>query len=195
MMHFGLFPVVGDEHLCEYLPFVSDPATQPWDKFDLSLYDWDLWDARRNQGHATIARMGAGEEPVAPLRDADSEGALEVIENIAGAGIHYHPAVNLPNHGYIANLPRDIIVEVPALVSGAGAQGISVGALPESIAELCRREIAVTRLCVDAAVNGDRRAALQCLLLDPVITDIDVAQQVLDAYLDAYREHLPQFWK
>ncbi|HIC88419.1 MAG TPA: hypothetical protein EYP04_03325, partial [Anaerolineae bacterium] len=73
-------------------------------------------------------------------------------------------------------------------------QGVSVGALPEPIAELCRREITVTRLCVDAAVHGDRQAALQCLLLDPMITDLDVAQQILDDYLETYREHLPQFW-
>jgi alpha-galactosidase len=62
------------------------------------------------------------------------------------------------------------------------------------MAELCRREIAVVRLCVDAAVNGDRQAALQCLLLDPTISDMDVAQQILDDYLQTYREHLPQFW-
>jgi len=53
----------------------------------------------------------------------------------------------------------------------------------------------VARLCVDAAVNGDRRAALQCLLLDPVVTDIEVAQRILDDYLTTYREYLPQFWK
>jgi hypothetical protein len=35
---------------------------------------------------------------------------------------------------------------------------------------------------------------LQCLLLDPVITDLDVAQQIIDDYLRTYREHLPQFW-
>jgi len=35
--------------------------------------------------------------------------------------------------------------------------------------------VAVTQLCVDAAVHGDRQAALQCLLLDPMITDLDVA--------------------
>jgi hypothetical protein len=30
--------------------------------------------------------------------------------------------------------------------------------------------------------------------LDPVITDLDVARQILDDYLETYREHLPQFW-
>jgi alpha-galactosidase len=128
------------------------------------------------------------------LRDADSEGALEMIENVAGAGNHYHLAVNLPNQGHIPNLPEGAIVEVPGLVSGMGVQGMGVGPLPEPIAELCRREITVGRLCVDAAVHGDRKAALQCLLLDPVITDLDAAQQILDDYLETYREHLPQFW-
>jgi alpha-galactosidase len=191
---FGKFPIPGDEHLCEYLPWASDPLTKPWEKFDLSLYDWETWDDLRGKGYEEIARIGKGQGDLMSLRDADSEGAVEMIENIAGAGEHYHQAVNLPNRGYIPNLPEGAIVEVPGLVNGAGAHGVGVEPLPEPIAELCRREITTTRLCVDAAVNGDRGAALQCLLLDPVITDLDAAQKVLDDYLEAYRPYLPQFW-
>jgi alpha-galactosidase len=191
---FELFPIPGDEHLCEYLPWMSDPAARPWDKFDLSLYEWSLWEAYRTDGHAEIQRLG-GDGDLDELRGADSEGALEIIENIAGAGSHYHLAVNVPNRGYITNLPEGAIVEVPGLVTGAGVHGVGVGRLPEPIAELCRREISVAQLCVDAAVNGDRQAALQCLLLDPVITDIDAAQGILDDYLETYREYLPQFWR
>jgi alpha-galactosidase len=190
----GWFPIPGDEHLCEYLPWVSDPVTKPWEKYELSLYDWERMDQLRRLGHAEIAQMGDGRLPIDGLCHLDSEGALEVIENIAGAGTHYHLAVNLPNQGYIANLPEGAIVEVPGLVNGAGVQGVGVGALPEAIAELCRREISVVQLCVDAAVLGDREAALQCLLLDPVIRDLDVAQRILDDYLETYREYLPQFW-
>ena len=72
---------------------------------------------------------------------------------------------------------------------------IHVGALPEPIAELLRREITVGQLGVDAAIEGSREKALQCLLLDPMITDIDVAKQILDDYLTTYKKHLPQFWK
>ena len=90
------------------------------------------------------------------------------------------------------NLPDGAIVEVPGVLSAAGVLGIGVGELPEGAAELCRREITATRLCVDAAVNGDRQAALQCLLLDPVITDMDVARAVLDDYLTSYRQYLPR---
>jgi alpha-galactosidase len=191
---FGWFPIPGDEHLCEYLPWVSDPLTKPWEKYDISLYEWDLLKRLRGEGHEEIARMGEGQISVDHLRDAHSEGALEIIEAIAGAEIHYHLAVNVPNRGAISNLPAGAIVEVMALISGAGVQGVCIGPLPEPIAELCRREITVTRLCVDAVVQGDRQAALQCLLLDPVVSDIDVAQQILDDYLKTYREHLPEFW-
>ena len=138
--------------------------------------------------------MADGEAGVDHLREAESEGALEIIESIAGAGTHFHLAVNLPNRGYISNLPEGAIVEVPAVSTAAGVEGVGVGPLPEPVAELCRREIAVVRLCVDAAVNGDRQAALQCLLLSPCVTDMDVAKQILDDYLETYREHLPQFW-
>ena len=39
---FGLFPVPGDTHLCEYLPWLSDSQTKPWEKYNIRLYDWDL---------------------------------------------------------------------------------------------------------------------------------------------------------
>ncbi len=191
---FGRFPIPGDEHLCEYIPWVSDPLTRPWDKYEISLYDWDLMAQLREFSLNDIAQMAGRQATIEHLRESDSEGALEMIENVAGAGNHYHLAVNLPNVGQIGNLPEGAIVETPGLVSGMGVQGVNVGSLPEPIAELCRREIAVVRLCVDAAVHGDRQAALQCLLLDPVITDLDVAQRILDDYLETYREHLPQFW-
>lgn len=190
----GLFPIPGDEHLCEYLPWLSDPLTKPWEKYDVSLYEWDIWGSLRHQGHEDIAQLGEGTRSLDELREADSEGALEMIENIAGATNHYHLAVNLPNEGYLTNLPEGAIVEIPGLVSGQGIRGLGMGALPEPIAELCRRELTVARLGVDAAVTGDRQAALQCLLLDPVITDMDVAQKILDDYLETYREYLPQFW-
>ncbi len=129
------------------------------------------------------------------LLETDSEGALEMIENIAGGGTHYHLAANLPNVGQIANLPLGATVETPVLVNGTGVHPVHVGALPEGVAELCRREIAVDQLCVDAAVEGNRGKALQCLLLDPMVRDIRMAHKILDDYLVTYREYLPQFWR
>jgi alpha-galactosidase len=191
---FGLFPIPGDEHLCEYLPWVSDPLTRPWEKYELSLYEWDLRSSLRDKHRAEMARLAQGFGDISALRGAFSEGAAEVIEAVAGAGHRYWLAVNVPNHGAISNLPAGAIVEVPGVLGAQGVKPLSVGDLPEPIAELCRREITVTRLCVDATVHGDRQAALQCLLLDPVVRDLEIARRVLDDYLVAYREYLPTFW-
>lgn len=192
---FGVFPVPGDEHLCEYLPWCSDPQTKPWQKYEISLYDWDIYTDRRAEFKQRLEGLADGSLPIAELRAARSEGAAELVENVAGAGNYYTDAVNVPNEGCIANLDEEALVEIPGVVSGAGVLGVGVGPLPEGVAELCRREITATRLCVDAAVTGDRQAALQCLLLDPVITDLDVAERILDDYLTTYRQYLPVFWE
>ncbi len=192
--HFGAFPVAGDEHICEYVPWVSDPVTKPWEKYDITLYEWDVWDNLRKEGLGDIAQRGEGKMSIDDLEDEDSEGVMELVVAMAGGEPHYHLAVNIPNDGYINNLPDNSIVEVPGLVSGLGVRGIGVGSLPPGVAELCRRELVTAQLGVDAAVKGDRQLAMQCLLLDPVIRDIDVAQQILDDYLQTYRPYLPQFW-
>ena len=192
--HFGLFPVAGDEHICEYLPWMSDPVTKPWEKYDVMLYEWGLQGEKRTEGYSEIAKMGAGEVSINKLRDEDSEGAVELIQTIAGGGTYYHLAVNLPNMGYIANIPDQAVVEVPGIANGYGVRGLGIGELPNGVAELCRRELTTAQLCVDAVVRGDRQLAMQSLLLDSVIRDIDVAQQILDDYLETYQEFLPQFW-
>lgn len=192
---FGLFPVPGDTHLCEYLPWMSDPNTKPWEKYNIRLYDWDLMASVREFELYRLNEMANGDATIEGLLDTDSEGALEMIENVAGAGNHYHLAANLPNAGQVNNLPYGATVETPVHVNGAGIQAVHVGALPEPIAELCRREIAAAQLCVDSVVEGSREKALQCLLLDPVVADIDTARRILDDYLTEYKEYLPQYWK
>lgn len=192
---FGVFPIPGDTHLCEYLPWVSDPVTRPWEKYAIRLYDWELWAGLRDFSLDRLNDMAGGFLTVDGLLDTDSEGALEIIENISCDGDHYHPAANLPNTGQIANLPPGVTVETPVRVDGTGIHPLQVGELPEPVAELCRRELFVGQLCVDAAVEGSREKALQCLLLDPMITDISSARLVLDDYLTTYKAYLPQFWK
>jgi len=192
---FGMFPVPGDTHLCEYLPWMSDPITKPWEKFNIRLYDWELMAGLRDFSLDRLNEMANGNMSIDGLTDADSEGALEMIENITCAGNHYHLAANLPNAGQISNLPYGAIVETPVMVDGAGIHPVHMGALPESVAELCRRELMSAQLGVDAAIEGSYEKALQCLLLDPVIRDLDSAKLILDDYLKTYKEHLPQFWK
>jgi alpha-galactosidase len=189
----GLCPVPGDSHLAEYLPWCHDPQARPWEKYDLFLYDWERARADRQRGWKMIKAMALQGESLGDLRTVPGEGASQIIEGLSGGDEIYWDAVNIPNRGHISNLPEGAIVELPALIGGWGIQGLKMGPLPDAIAELCRREIAVAGFAVEAAVTGDMQTALQALLLDPCVNDIDTARGILTAYLTEYAQYLPQF--
>ena len=191
---FGLFPIPGDEHLCEYLPWMSDPAEEPWRKYDLSLYDWDYFAHHRDQMWRQLKEDVLLSVPPDRYASVHSEGAVEVIEAILADTDLYWEAVNLPNTGLIAGLPADAVVEVPAVINREGIHGQPIGALPLGITALLQREVAAGQLCIDSVVRGDRQLALQSLLLDPTITDLDQAERVLNQILTSSSRFIPQFF-
>jgi alpha-galactosidase len=190
---FGLMPTAGDAHLCEYLQWTHDPVKKPWEKYHLTPQNWDGNRQRRTDRWAQAHAIVSGERPVDELKLAISEGVPEIVEAITFNTNEYHQQLNLPNDGLIPNLPADAVVEVPGVISGMGIQGLNFPPLPEGIAELCRRELALSSITIDACVHGDRQLALQALLLDPMINDIDTARAILEDFLATFAEYLPQF--
>ena len=190
----GCIPVPGDTHLSEYLHFTHNPVTKPWERYDLQLYPWDEAAADRDAGWVTIARLAhEGGPELSSLRAVQSEGLFEVIHGVAHDTNAYRVAADVQNDGAITNLPAHTIVETPVVISGLGVLPVRVGALPPTVAELCRREAERVELVVEAAVTGDRFVALQALALDPTVDDLDVARSVLDDILETHKANLPQF--
>lgn len=190
---FGMMPTPGDSHLCEYLQWVHNPITKPWEKYDLKLQSWEGNRRRRAERWATAKAIVNGEQSVNEIKDVLSEGVPEIIEAITFNDNYYHHQLNLPNNGMIPNLPNDAIVEVPGIISGMGIDGLNMPPLPEPIAELCRRELTYSSLVIESCYRGDKELALQALLLDPMVNDIDLARAVLNDFLTEFAEYLPQF--
>ena len=107
--------------------------------------------------------------------------------------LHYHPALNIPNRGAVSNLPEDAIVEVPGVCNRIGAYPLTVGPLPDAVAELVRRQVTIQKLQVDAAATGSRQKLLQSLLLDPTIKNIDSALAFMDETLRDRGSYYPAF--
>jgi alpha-galactosidase len=190
---FDLLPIPGDTHLVEYLPYGHNAALKPWEKYNIRLYDWGGNEATRDFMNHMLGEMAAGRLSVEGMRDAHSEGAVELIAAITHNENYYDETVNIPNRGAIAGLPDEAIVEVPALVSSLGVSGIRIGELPPGVTALLRREAELVEMVVETAVTGDRHLALQTLLLDPMVNDIGQARAILDDYLKTFADYLPQF--
>jgi len=101
--------------------------------------------------------------------------------------------VNIPNAGLVDNLPKEMIVELPVYVSSGTLRGLKVGSFPLPVVQLLATRAIQQELLIDAALSGDRRIALQGLLLDAQIISLDVARSVLAESLAANAEWLPLF--
>jgi alpha-galactosidase len=157
-------------------------------------YDFEAADRWGEELYQRLRHFAGGETPVDEmLQHRSGERAVPIILGVLGNTHQYELAVNVPNAGFIPNLPGWAIVEVPAIIDAAGVHGVSVGPLPEPIAAMCRTQIAVIDRMVEAAVHGDRTAALQALLLDPVVNSISQAEAILAEMLEVHKDFLPQF--
>jgi alpha-galactosidase len=190
---YGLVPVTSDTHISEYVPFASDLREGTWERFDIQLYDFEWAKNRRQATLKFIHDLAEGRESVDPLKEAMSERAEFIIDAMVNNTHAYEEAVNIPNRGYIPNLPEGAIVEVPGVIDADGVSGVYVGALPEPIAALCRTQLTIDELNVEAFVTGDRRLVYQMFSIDPMIQDPDVAIRLADETIEANRDYLPAF--
>jgi len=121
-----------------------------------------------------------------------SEAAAQLVASLA-SGTGDVQVVNARNAGAIPNLADDDVVEVAARVDTDGVHPIPVAPLGQDMLGLVQQAKAYERLTIDAATTGNRSTALRALLANPLVPDVDAATGLLDAILDANREHLPRF--
>ena len=122
-----------------------------------------------------------------------SEAAAQLIASLH-AGTGDEQVVDIRNDGALPGLPDDAVVEVPALIGVDGATPGHFDALAPELLGLVQQVKAYERLTVQAAIHGDRSAALKALLANPLVARYNVATALLDALLEANRRHLPRFF-
>jgi alpha-galactosidase len=184
---FGLFPAIGDGHTGEYISFA-------WETSDLKGYDFEGYLQKGTATKENLRKIAAGQLTAEEYKGRTSgERAVQTITAMLQNKNQFEQALNIPNHGSIAGLPDWAIVEVPSVVSDGRVQGLTVPAFPPGITALLAQQVAIQDRAVEAALYGDRQAALQALLLDPVIQSYEAAVSILDELLTVHAPYLPQF--
>ena len=101
--------------------------------------------------------------------------------------------VDTRNRGAIADLSPDSVIETSCVITGHGPVPLAIGPVRPQLRGLIQQVKAYEELTVEAAVNGDRKAALLALVTNPLVPSVKVASALLDDLLEANAEHQPQF--
>ena len=166
---FGLMPITSDSHFGEYIQWAYDVTDH---KGILDFYRF----YKDYLSHIV---------PKIELRVG--ERVIPIIEGILTDAGYVEEAVNIPNNGLIANLPNWIVVEVPATIDKDGVHGVPLGMLPHGFAGLLMNQAAVHDLTAEAVIHKSKAAALQALLVDPVVSQYMGLEEMLDTMI-SYQE-------
>lgn len=170
---YGAFPIgdtAGDGGGSWGWWYHADDATEQQWKQDPSVF-WNRFFSDGEREVADIKRISADPsaritEHFPPTRSGES--IVPLIEALE-CDIPRVIISNIPNSGgYVPGVPRDFQVEVPALVSKRGIQGIQTHGLPPApLAALLRDCVAPVNLELAAYETGSRQLLLELLLQDP----------------------------
>lgn len=111
--------------------------------------------------------------------------ALLVLQSLHAEKASLIP-LTVRNCKALEDLDFDDAVELPCEVSSHGLRVPSVGHAPEAVRSLLLRVKEYERLTVRASVEHSRQLALAALEKNPLVARLDVAEQVLADYVQAF---------
>ncbi len=183
---YGVLPCSVDSHIGEYVPFAKEVAG--WHPTPVYFHQ-DLM----ARVETLITRYGDGTSHV-PMHRAgrSAEESFPIIGAMWTGEERRLNAVDVPNRGYVPNLPEGAIVEVPATVGAGGVEPAAMPPILEPLAEFMRDQIEIQELVVKAAVSGDPAPAFEALRRDPLSPPDEAScRRIFDELMACQADALP----
>ncbi len=191
MRRTGYFVTESSEHQSEYVPYFIHHGEEMIRRFDIPIDEYlrrcESIVATWKRTERDLLGRGAGIQ----IRPQTHEYGSYIIHSVETDT----PRVvygNVPNLGLITNLPHRCCVEVPVLVDAQGLQPTVVGALPPQLAALCRSNINVQELAVEAVLTGRREHIYHAVMADPhtaATLPLDKIWAMCDELIAAHQKH------
>ena len=108
-----------------------------------------------------------------------SEAAVALLASLVGDAGDVQ-VVNLRNQGTMPFLADEAVIEVPAVIGGAGPVPVPVAPLPPLMAGLIAHVSGYEELALDAALRGGRQRVADALLGHPLVGQYDLAGRLAD---------------
>ena len=196
-----------DSHSVEFYPFLSRVRRQKDLPYNLKKH-------ALSHGYDASKPLPKHKPPTAAVRKAFFKQYQEILDrtelpekmddSITGEGMSLLLGaiatgqrrlciVNIPNRSAVANLPAHAVLEVEAVTDSMGVRPLVMDEAPLVLKGMLEKRIVWEELAADAAVKGDRKLALQALMVDEMAILPEKAEAMLAELLTASKPLLPQF--
>ena len=194
MKHFGLFVTESSEHFAEYVPwFLKSHRPDLIDKFQIPLDEYPK---------RCLEQIEEWQDQIVAFKgtaNIDVKQSHEYAAEIMNAVVTGSPVVvygNVPNHGYIPQLPSGAAVEVPCLFDENGLQPTVVDDIPPQFIAMMRTNLNVQELTVQALLQENREHIYHAAMLDPRTAaelDLDQIRALVDELISAHGSWMPKW--
>jgi alpha-galactosidase len=192
MTHLGYFVTESSEHFAEYVPwFIKTHRPDLIETFGIPLDEYPV------RCEEQIARWAAQAEEYRKADKIVVKPTHEYAATIMNSVVTGTPSViygNVPNRGFIPQLPAGAAVEVPTLVDANGLQPTTVNDIPPQLIALMRTNVNVQELTVAALMEESREHVYHAAMLDPhTAAELDLRQirKLVDDLIAAHGDWMP----
>jgi alpha-galactosidase len=194
LMRLGYFVTESSEHFAEYTPwFIKRDRPDLIERFGIPLDEYPK---------RCVEQIARWEREAKEYREANEivvKPSHEYASQIVNSVVTGEPSViygNVPNKGFIPQLPEGCAVEVPTLVDDNGLQPTVVDGIAPQLIALMRTNINVQDLTVQALLTENVEHVYHAAMLDPhtgAELDLDQIWELTTTLLEAHGEWLPEF--
>ncbi|MCK9479616.1 MAG: alpha-galactosidase [Firmicutes bacterium] len=164
MRELGYMVTESSTHFPEYVPyFLKNKHTAEKYHIEIDRYEKNI--EEKEERYFKLIKE-AREDGLTVANKSDEYGAN--IINAMTTGVPIKIYANVMNDGLIDTLPEDSCVEVVSMVDKNGVQPCRYGSLPTQLSALCRSNINVHQLAVEAFLRGDRKYIKYAFMADPL---------------------------
>jgi len=182
----GLLPNNGDHHFVEFFPwFLARHAfVRGRNVYGLDRKLHSAAARRKNKAwfRETVSRWAYGADPIPDMDRYGGENLMDIILGLENQGYAKTSELhlNVTNGGAVPNLPADCNLELTCHITPRGAQPVQVAPLAPYPLGVLMPLVSLNALSMKAAVEKDRQAFLEALLLDPLLQDFRSVRALAD---------------
>lgn len=183
-----LLPNNGDHHFIEFVPwFLAKHAFKDGKNLyglDKRLHDANARRKRHKWFYDTVAgwAYAPADKLIPDMHAYSTENIVDIVSGMENKGFvnasELH--MNMTNGGAVPNLPADCNLELTCHITPRGMQPIQFAPLSPFALGIMMPKVCQNQLALKAAVEKDKQAFLEALLLDPLLQEFNTVETLAD---------------